>query len=561
MSESTTPATPETGGTTPTASAQELRKLSPFELKDKLIELADESVKTRAAVMLNAGRGNPNWVATTPREAYHLLGQFALAESRRVWSEPDVGLGGMPRSPGIAGRLRQFLDASGDSAAVRLLRGALDYGVTRLHFDADRFIWELVDASIGDNYPVPDRMLVHTERIVQEYLAQEMCDRRPPPGTFNLFAVEGGTAAMTYIFHSLQVNGLLRRGDTIALGTPIFTPYLEIPRLDEFDLRTVEVVQGEMTPEGRHSWQYPDAELRKLEDPRIKAFFVVNPANPGAVAMQNESREWLVRLVKTKRPDLLLLTDDVYGTFVNGFRSLAAELPHNTLLVYSFSKYFGCTGWRLGVIALHEDNILDAMLAKLPEHERELLEERYSSITMEPRKLKFIDRLVADSRAVALNHTAGLSLPQQLQMALFALFALLDTDNAYKKRCQKICQDRLSALVQGLGLPLHPDPLRTAYYATLDLEAWCTQHLGAEFTAFIKAHHDPLDIVLALARRYGTVLLNGSGFDGPPWSARVSLANLDDDAYPRIGQQLKDLVLRAIEEWKAAGGTPPPTRH
>ena len=42
-------------------------KLSPFELKDKLIEMADESTKTRAAVMLNAGRGNPNWIAKIGR--------------------------------------------------------------------------------------------------------------------------------------------------------------------------------------------------------------------------------------------------------------------------------------------------------------------------------------------------------------------------------------------------------------------------------------------------------------------------------------------------------------
>jgi len=44
--------------------------------------------------------------------------------------------------------------------------------------------------------------------------------------------------------------------------------------------------------------------------------------------------------VKTKRPDLMLLTDDVYGTFVDDFRSLLGELPQNTIGVYSYSKYF-----------------------------------------------------------------------------------------------------------------------------------------------------------------------------------------------------------------------------
>ena len=76
-------------------------------------------------------------------------------------------------------------------------------------------------------------------------------------------------------------------------------------------------------------------------------------------------------LVKTKRPDLMLLTDDVYGTFVDDFRSLLGELPQNTIGVYSYSKYFGCTGWRLGVIAIHEDNIFDKMIAKLPDERRE----------------------------------------------------------------------------------------------------------------------------------------------------------------------------------------------
>ena len=49
------------------------------------------------------------------------------------------------------------------------------------------------------------------------------------------------------------------------------------------------------------------------------------------------------------------------------------------------------------------------------------LDKRYGPITLEPRKLKFIDRIVADSRDIGLNHTAGLSLPQQVMMTMFSL--------------------------------------------------------------------------------------------------------------------------------------------
>ena len=123
-----------------------------------------------------------------------------------------------------------------------------------------------------------------------------------------------------------------------------------------------------------------------------------------------------MKLVQTKRPDLIILTDDVYGTFVKGFRGLLGALPQNTIGVYSYSKYFGCTGWRLGVIAIHRDNILDKAIANHPEKILTVLDTRYGPITLKPRELRLIDRIVADSRDIALNHTAGLSLPQQVMM-------------------------------------------------------------------------------------------------------------------------------------------------
>lgn len=146
----------------------------------------------------------------------------------------------------------------------------------------------------------------------------------------------------------------------------------------------------------------------------------------------------IVSIVRNDNPNLMIITDDVYGTFSPHFRSFMAEIPYNTLCVYSFSKYFGATGWRNAVIALHEFNLFDKLIAKLPKEKREILHRRYSTLTLEPEKLKFIDRMVADSRQVALNHTAGLSLPQQMQMGLFAAFALLDKENKYKQRCRRL---------------------------------------------------------------------------------------------------------------------------
>src|SRR4026208_735987 len=75
--------------------------LSPFEIKDELISLAKKTSRTTQSAFLNAGRGNPNWIATTPREGFFLLGQFAVTESKRVMEHP-AGVGGMPQPQGIA---------------------------------------------------------------------------------------------------------------------------------------------------------------------------------------------------------------------------------------------------------------------------------------------------------------------------------------------------------------------------------------------------------------------------------------------------------------------------
>ena len=46
-------------------------RLSPFELKNELVALAKHRSER---LWLNAGRGNPNWLALEPRAAFFRLG-------------------------------------------------------------------------------------------------------------------------------------------------------------------------------------------------------------------------------------------------------------------------------------------------------------------------------------------------------------------------------------------------------------------------------------------------------------------------------------------------------
>jgi aspartate 4-decarboxylase len=525
--------------------------LSPFEIKDFLARAATKAAGASVGstiAYLNAGRGNPNWIATEPREAFFLLGQFAIGESKRVLDLPP-GVGGMPRAAGVAERFAAWLRAHREMPGADFLSRVVPYAVSKFGFEADAFVHELVDGIIGDNYPVPDRMLVHNERIVHEYLQWAMCGEPRAQGRYDLYAVEGGTAAMCYLFKTLKSNRLLLAGDTIALGVPIFTPYLEMPHLEDYDLKVVPVHAPQ-----ENRFQFTDAELKKLLDPKVKAFFLVNPGNPSAIALSPETILKIGRILK-KRPDLILLTDDVYGTFVPGFRSLLGAFPRNTIGVYSFSKYFGCTGWRLGVIAVHEQNLFDELIARHPERVKKQLDERYGALSLEPRKIRFIDRVVADSRDVALNHTAGLSLPQQVMMSLFSLSELMDEKKYYQKACIGIVKQRVRATIEGLGIEVQPNPLFDDYYGLIDFEFWMRKYAGDEVVAWVKENVHPLDIVFRLAQDHGIVLLNGSGFDAPDWSVRVSFANLDDHVYDDIGRAVRAVARGYVQAFEAAKKT------
>ncbi|MCX2561919.1 bifunctional aspartate transaminase/aspartate 4-decarboxylase [Acetobacter farinalis] len=527
---------------TNTSEYEKFNTLSPFELKDQLIKLASGRAQR---AMLDAGRGNPNFLATLPRQGFFQLGLFATAESELSFSYMAEGIGGFPRKDGIEARFNAFVADHKSEPGVAFLRRALSYVRDQLGLPADAFLQEMTAGILGCDYPTPPRMLKYSEQVVRHYLLREMAGGTMPDATTDLFALEGGTAAISYIFASLRENGLIRPGDKAAIGMPVFTPYVEIPELRDYQLQEVPVYA-----EPEAGWQYPDSELDKLLDPAVKVFLVVNPSNPPSVKMNEAGLARIAEIVKTKRPDLMIVTDDVYGTFADDFRSIYSVCPQNTVLVYSFSKYFGSTGWRLGVVAMHAQNVLDRALADLPEAEKLALDKRYASLTPDVRGLKFIDRLVADSRTVALNHTAGLSTPQQVQMVLFALFALMDGRQAYKTALKNLLHRREIALYRDLGVPAPNDPGSTHYYTLIDLANVATQLYGTRFARWLMTRVDYQTILFRIAEETGVVLLPGVGFAVRRPSARASLANLNEYQYAAIGAALRRMADEYYEQYK-----------
>ena len=326
------------------------------------------------------------------------------------------------------------------------------------------------------------------------------------------------------------------------INTPIFTPYIEIPELNDYDMDEIDLRSKE-----KNNWELDPEAIAKLQDPTVKALFLVNPSNPGSVSLDNKALQAIKQAVK-KNPNLMIITDDVYGPFTEKFQSVYTVAPFNTLLVYSYSKLFGVTGWRIGVIAANKHNVFDKLISELPEKESKELHARYRHVVLEPEKMEFIDRMVADSRAIGLYHTSGLSTPQQIMLNLFSLAHLLNEEKDGKDRdhyineAKEIVRKRYDDLHKGLKAKEFNDPSNAEYYSLIDIYELAEQYYDKDFSNWLKNNFEQIDFLLELSKKNGVVLMDGVGFGSKPGILRVSQANLPNEDYAMIARQIQDLM-------------------
>lgn len=504
------------------------RQLSPHEFKNNLLKTATKSVGY--SKVIDASEGNPNFLATMPRYAYSLLTHVSTALSEEF--NEDIGM--IPTKKGIYTRFNKLLNYAKALPEGKFLKEAVHKMRLLSGMGKDVFIHNLITSTLGCLYPNPSRILKFVEPILTEFLDKNVYRPiKPFKGKVSIFPTEGASAAIMYIFNSLKYNGLLVDGDKIGILTPIYTPYLEFPSLMNYDL-----VQVCLQANSADNWEIPDSELEKIND--MKALFLVNPTNPSSMSLSSATTRKIAGIVKRNNPDLIIIGDNVYAPFVGEFNSFIDVLPRNTIGIYSFSKYFGTTGWRLGTILLHDNNVIDSKLLKLAP---DSVNDRYRMMSSHPQSIKFIDRLLIDSRQVAESHTAGLGTPQQVFMCLCAVYDLIDTGRKYNTTIKILLNNRMDELLCPIDYKVDASDRNSNYYALIDIQTAANGLRGGQtFGDYLYKHRDPLEFLIRLAKSYGVILLPALGFAGPFWGVRVSMANLTTSQYNIIGLSLRDLI-------------------
>ena len=102
------------------------------------------------------------------------------------------------------------------------------------------------------------------------------------------------------------------------------------------------------------------------------------------------------------------------------------------------------------------------------------------------------------------------------------------------------------------SLPVNPESAN--YYTEIEMRKIAEVAYGRELADWIEENVNPLEFVFRLADEEEVVLMPGGGFHAPKSSVRVSLANLDEEDYTRIGKRTRELVDEYYRKWKASQG-------
>jgi aspartate aminotransferase len=243
-------------------------------------------------------------------------------------------------------RIREIMDlAWEDSEAIHLEVGEPDFPTPSHVIEAAYDAAQAGHTRYAPNAGLPD---------LREALADKVARRngygaRPD----QVVVTQGGIQALY-----LVLRALLEPGDEVLLPDPAWPNFRMIAHL-----LGARVLPYPLVAEGGFLPRPED--LERLVTQRTRAILVNSPSNPLGTVLPRELAQTLLGFAR--RHGLWFIADEVYdelafdGTFVSA--GSVADPGDRLVSVYSFSKVYAMTGWRVGYLVAPPDlaNLLTGM--------------------------------------------------------------------------------------------------------------------------------------------------------------------------------------------------------
>jgi len=190
-------------------------------------------------------------------------------------------------------------------------------------------------------YTLPDGLSELRERVVVEHKKKTGVD---VDADENVMISAGNMQGLNTLFHTM-----LDPGDEIILTDPCFASHIQ--QINLFSGTPVYWPLDE-----NNNWSLDIDLLADLITEKTQAIVLVSPSNPtGKIFSEDE----LIRVGKIARQhNILVIIDDPYSDFVYDNRdkyfNLASveELKQHLVYLYSFSKSYAMSGWRLSYMVM-----------------------------------------------------------------------------------------------------------------------------------------------------------------------------------------------------------------
>jgi aspartate/methionine/tyrosine aminotransferase len=150
-----------------------------------------------------------------------------------------------------------------------------------------------------------------------------------------IFVTTGSSGAFTIAFLAA-----FDAGDAVGLANPGYPAYRNI-----FRALGIEPVFLDAGPEA--GWAPDPAEVQRRMRAGMRGLLVASPANPTGAMLEEGRLEALVRAVESAGG--VFISDEIYHRLDYARPAMTAlRYSPRAIVINSFSKYYGMTGWRIG---------------------------------------------------------------------------------------------------------------------------------------------------------------------------------------------------------------------
>ena len=244
---------------------------------------------------------------------------------------------------------------------------------------------------------------------------------------------------------------LLEPGDNILVPEPMYVTYEGV-----VGASGAEIIPIPLKPENAFHLDIDD--VKQALTSSTRALLLNTPHNPTGAVMRRDTLEALGVLAQEN--NLWVLTDEVYAhlTFEAEHVSPAsvASLSSRCVTIYSLSKSFAMTGWRLGwVVAptsltLHHERLLGCMLYGSPTFIQDAAISALNSDQTEVDRMRDEYRVRRDLVCEQLAGIPGLEYHRP-EAGMYVMLDIRDTGLSGKEFANRLLDEELVSLLPGEG--------------------------------------------------------------------------------------------------------------